>query len=91
VLVRNDRLFFKLLNDAGEEPVDDFATIILRLLHYEDPDRVIHQRKEISFVMSGQRVDAKPDVCVLSDTDDCILLVQEDQVSDSETCIVCSH
>jgi hypothetical protein len=67
---------------TGEEACVDFAAFILRLLDYDSQDRVIHQRKEISFVMAGQRVNAKPDVCVMNYTD-YVLLVQEDMVSEA--------
>ncbi|KAJ7851442.1 hypothetical protein B0H14DRAFT_3661335 [Mycena olivaceomarginata] len=46
---------------------------------YDEPERVVHQRLEIGFMMCGQKVDAKPDV-VIMDGDDYILLVQEDKV-----------
>ncbi|KAL0955382.1 hypothetical protein HGRIS_001630 [Hohenbuehelia grisea] len=78
---KSDRLFFKYLKDAmrGEEScVDDFAHFLLSMFDYDEPDRVIHQRKELSFIMHGSVVYAKPDVCVMDDTD-FLLLVQEDK------------
>ncbi|THU95128.1 hypothetical protein K435DRAFT_966579 [Dendrothele bispora CBS 962.96] len=77
--------FFRYLKDAhtGEESmVDDFAAFILRLLSFDKPRRVIHTRKELSFVMFGDAVDAKTDVCVVSDLD-LLLLVQEDKRVDN--------
>ena len=87
-LAKTDRLFFHYLRDAirpkGEEPtVGDFAAFILAMFDYDEPDRIIHQRKELSFVMCGERVVAKPDVCVMTFTD-FLLLVQEDKVSSRE-------
>jgi hypothetical protein len=49
------------------------------MLGYDEPERVIHQRKELSFIMCGMEVDAKPDVCVMSESE-YLLLVQEDKV-----------
>ena len=36
--------------------------------------------------MAGQRVSAKPDVCVMTYSD-YVLLVQEDKVSETKTCM----
>jgi len=64
----------------GEESlVNDFAAFILGMFEYDEPERIIHQRKELSFVMCGMTVDAKPDVCVMS-ASEYLLLVQEDRV-----------
>ena len=81
---KDDRLFFDYLMDAEralseESAVDDFAAHILRTLDYDNQDRRIRTRKEIPFIMSGCRVDAKTDVCVM-DHADYLLLVQEDKV-----------
>jgi hypothetical protein len=81
-LAKNDRLFFHYMKDAvkGEESlVDDFAAFLLGMFGYDEPDRVIHQRKELSFIMCGKAVDAKPDVCVMTESE-YLLLVQEDKV-----------
>ena len=80
----DDRLFFEYLTDAErasseESAVVDFATHILRTLDYDNQDRRIRTRKEIPFIMSGWRVGAKTDVCVM----DYLLFVQEDKVSGS--------
>jgi hypothetical protein len=85
VLPKDDRLFFWYLGlvekpQSPESHVDDFATFILRILDYDDQDRVICQRPELSFTMAGERVDAKSDLCV-RDENDYLLLVQEDKVS----------
>ncbi len=80
-LAKSNRLFFHYLKDAmiGEESfVDDFAALILRMFGYDEPERIIHQRKELSFVMCGMVVNAKPDVCVMSESNH--LLVQEGNV-----------
>jgi len=82
ILAKGDRLFFHYMRDAakGEESsVDDFAAFILGMFNYDEPDRVIHNRKELSFIMCGAVVDAKPDVCVMSESE-YLLLVQEDKV-----------
>jgi hypothetical protein len=63
---------------STESAVDDFASFLLGMLGY-DPDRVVHQRLEIGFIMCGQRVHAEPDICVM-DQDDYLLLVQEEMV-----------
>ena len=84
-LAKRDRLFFQYLKDAvkGEESyVDDFAAFILAMFEYDEPERVIHQRKEVSFVMCGMMVYAKPDICVMSESE-YLLLVQGDKVCPS--------
>ncbi|PPQ96988.1 hypothetical protein CVT26_006416 [Gymnopilus dilepis] len=78
-LTKVDRLFFRYMKDAetGEESlVDDFAAFVLGMFGYDEPDRVIHRHKELSFIMCGTQVDAKPDLCVMSDSE-YLLLVQE--------------
>lgn len=84
-LSKSDRHFFQYLRAAEqasfeESAVDDFTAFILRMLDYDDDDRVIRLRKEISFYMAGERVDATADVCVMNDSD-YLLLIQEDKVS----------
>jgi len=59
--------------------VDAFAAFILGMFNYDESDRIIHTRKELSFVMCGAVVDAKPDVCVMS-VSEYLLLVQEGKV-----------
>ena len=62
---------------TGEESlVDDFAVFLLSMFEYDEPDRLIHQRKEVSFVMCGTVVAAKPNVCVMTESQ-YLLLVQE--------------
>ncbi|KAF8319561.1 uncharacterized protein EI90DRAFT_3254488 [Cantharellus anzutake] len=82
--------FFAYLEDAIAVPpdeesfVDDFASIVLKLMGYDSGRRIIHQQKELSFEMCGQRVSAKTDVCVM----ECggaaryLLLVQKDKEHD---------
>jgi hypothetical protein len=68
-LVKDDRLiriFFQYMRlvenpRSPESRIDDFAAFILRILNYDNEDRIICQRTEISFPMAGQRVDAKID------------------------------
>ncbi|KAK0234600.1 hypothetical protein EDD85DRAFT_88307 [Armillaria nabsnona] len=86
-----ERQFFQYLKYAtrGEKSaVDDFAAYISRMLDYDEPDRVIYQYKELSFVMCGQRVDAKPDVCVKTLTDFLILVQDEVYSSDPEAQLI---
>ncbi|KAJ7115539.1 hypothetical protein C8R43DRAFT_1113028 [Mycena crocata] len=61
-----------------ESAVDDFAAFLLGLLDYDEPERVVHQRLEIGFMMCGKKVEAKPDV-VIMDGGDYLLLVQQDK------------
>ncbi|OBZ65509.1 hypothetical protein A0H81_14462 [Grifola frondosa] len=82
-LSKSDRQFFHYLRDAirasGEESAaDDFAAFILRMFNYDEPDRVIHQQKKISFIMAGQGIDATTDLCLITFTD-YLLLVQKDK------------
>lgn len=79
------RLFFQYMKDAvtGEESlVVDFAAFLLGMFEYDEPDRVIHQQKEVSFVMCGTVVAAKLDVCVMAESQ-YLLLVQEGKVRHS--------
>jgi hypothetical protein len=49
-LAKRDRLFFQYMKDAvkGEKSlVNDFAAFILGMFEYDEPERVIHQRKEV--------------------------------------------
>ncbi|KAF8808453.1 hypothetical protein BYT27DRAFT_7137408 [Phlegmacium glaucopus] len=83
-LVKGDRLFFQYM-ELVEKPcspescVNDFAAFILRTLNYDNEDRVICRNTEISFLMAGQRVDAKTDVCVMDELE--LLFVQEVKVN----------
>jgi len=84
-LMKDDHLFFQYMRlvenpRSPESRVDDFAAFILRILNYNNEDRVICQRTKISFPMAGQRVDAKTDVCLMDELE-LLLLVQEDKVS----------
>ncbi|KAI9466679.1 hypothetical protein BJY52DRAFT_8378 [Lactarius psammicola] len=86
-LAKSDRLFFHYLKDAmtGEESfVEDFAAFVLHMFEYDEPERIIHQRKELSFVMCGTVVNAKPNICVMSGSN-CLLLVQEGKRGTSHT------
>ena len=86
-LPKNDRLFFRYLNrvhtsSTPESRVNDFAAFILRLLDYDDQDRIICRRPELLFPMAGQHVGTRSDLCV-RDNDYYRLLVHEDKVSNS--------
>ena len=83
VISKEDRLFFKYLDRAniGEESdVHDFAGHILRMLNFDDNDRWIASRRDMTFTMCGTRVWAKADTAVL-DNVEYSLMVQEDKVS----------
>ncbi|OBZ65596.1 hypothetical protein A0H81_14513 [Grifola frondosa] len=59
-LSKSDRQFFHYPRDAmrasaEESAADDFVVFILRMFNYDEPDRVVHQQKKITFVMAGQR------------------------------------
>ncbi|KAK6974770.1 hypothetical protein R3P38DRAFT_3411506 [Favolaschia claudopus] len=86
-LSKSSRLFFRYLEDAAgafplgtpaESAVDDFAAFLLSMMDYDEPERIVHQRLEIGFLMCGQSVCAKP-VIVVMDGEKYILLVQEDK------------
>lgn len=89
---KQNRLFFRYLEHATnrlpfglltESAVDAFTAFLLGMLDYDEPDRVVHQRLEIGFMMCGKNVDAKPNM-VLMDDEDYILLVQERHSLDVE-------
>lgn len=89
-LAKVDRLFYHYLKDAmiGDRSfIDDFAAFILRMFEYDEPERIIHQRKEISFVMCGTVVNAKPSVCVMSESS-YLLLVQEGEIIPSSKLLI---
>lgn len=88
-LSKTEKHFFAYLEDAMRNPpgekslVDDFAVFLLGMLDYDDGQRVLHTRKEMSFYMCGSKVDAKADVTVIERQGPLfqyILLVQEDKV-----------
>ena len=87
VLSNATRLFFHHLgsamgqngNQANEANVDDFALHLLRSFDYDGGNRAVHQQQPIRFMMCGEWVVAKPDICVLTE-DSFHLLVQEDKV-----------
>lgn len=86
-LPKNERQFFQYMEAADkasseESAVNDFAAFILRTLGYDEPDCLVRLRKEMSFYMAGESVDANADVCVMNDLD-YLLLVQEDKRSQS--------
>jgi hypothetical protein len=62
-----------------ESAVDDFMGHLLKLLGYDEPDRVVRQRVDRPLFMCGRRVLTKADVCVINGggLGDIILLVQE--------------
>ncbi|KIL62602.1 hypothetical protein M378DRAFT_80878 [Amanita muscaria Koide BX008] len=81
VISKEDRLFFKYLDRAniGEKAaVDDFAGHILRMLNFDDNDRSIATKRELSFTMCGTCVWAKADIAILDDAE-YSLMVQEDK------------
>ena len=68
---REDRLFFDYMHYAMLTPpgevsaVNDFAAHILSMLRYDEPDRVIRQRKDIPLFTCGSETHAKTDICVM--------------------------
>jgi hypothetical protein len=87
-LPRDVRLFFRLLRDAPRYDgafqeilfVDDFILHLLGpLLHIDEPDRVLHQRNVLPFVVNRDRVDAKFEI-TLGDSKGHII-IQENKVS----------
>lgn len=64
-LVKDDRLFFQYMGlvekpRSPESRVDDFAAFILRILNYDNEDRIICQRTKISFPWPGSVSMLKP-------------------------------
>lgn len=83
VISKEDRLFFRYLERAnfyGKAAVDDFAGHILRMLDFDDNDRSILTKRELSFEMCGSRVCANADMVVLDDAE-YSLMVREERVS----------
>ncbi|KAJ6465570.1 hypothetical protein DFH09DRAFT_957204, partial [Mycena vulgaris] len=81
---KDDSLFFRYmqhvtrrfpLGPATDRAIDDFAAFLLRMLDYDEPKGLVHQRMELDLLMCGQQVTVKPDVVVM-DERDYILLVQ---------------
>ncbi|KIJ13974.1 hypothetical protein PAXINDRAFT_100449 [Paxillus involutus ATCC 200175] len=61
VVTKEERIFFEFLNRANISEVaavDDFATHILRILDFDDNERSITTKREMSFTMCGARVRA---------------------------------
>lgn len=84
-LPRHIRLFFQHLDLARnlnsiESRVDDFGAHLLHLLHYDDRDRVVCQRMDMTLPMAGMIVQANPNVCILHANQLDILLVVENKV-----------
>ncbi|KAK6977775.1 hypothetical protein R3P38DRAFT_513570 [Favolaschia claudopus] len=78
-LSKSSRLFFRYLEDAAgafplgtpaESAVDDFAAFLLSMMDYDEPERIVHQRLEIGFLMCGQSVCAKPVIVVMDAADE---------------------
>ncbi|CAA7266661.1 unnamed protein product [Cyclocybe aegerita] len=62
---------------TGEKSMGiDFTAFLLHLLGFDDPDRIIHRRKELQFEMCASNVGARIDVCVEGRSRECIFLVQ---------------
>jgi hypothetical protein len=69
-----------LIVPEQESAVDDFTSHLLKLLGYDEPDRIVRQRVYISLFMCGSRVPTKADLCVVNrGLNDIVLLVQEDK------------
>ena len=83
VITKEDCLFFNYLqraNIAQEASVDDFAAHILRMLNFDDNNRLIATMRQLSFTMCGTHVQAKADIAIMENTQ-YLLMVQEDKVS----------
>ncbi|KAI9435755.1 hypothetical protein H4582DRAFT_1968548 [Lactarius indigo] len=88
-LPKDDRLFFRYLLAATrvdtihEELIHDFMRHLLSgLLHLDEIDRIMNQRVDLRFVMSGKLVCAEPDFAVWYSERPIpshILLVQQDK------------
>ena len=87
---KDDRLFFDLMKHAmnivpeQESAVDDFTAHLLKLLGYDEPDRIVRQRVDLPLFMCGSRVPTRTDLCVVNRSlsvglHDIVLLVQEDK------------
>ncbi|KDR77996.1 hypothetical protein GALMADRAFT_266547 [Galerina marginata CBS 339.88] len=83
----DERLFFKYMGHAEEEDsessMNDFASHLLRLLHYDDVAHLIVTSRRIPFSMSGRQVSAKVNVSVLDHSGDYLLLVEGKRSSSS--------
>ncbi|TEB26191.1 hypothetical protein FA13DRAFT_1610377, partial [Coprinellus micaceus] len=79
VISKEDRPFFRYLERANthEAAVNDFAGHILRMLDFDDSDRSIATRRELSFTMCGSRVWAKADIVGLDSDAEYSLVVQD--------------
>ncbi|KAL0952234.1 hypothetical protein HGRIS_006524 [Hohenbuehelia grisea] len=81
-LTKEERKFFQYLrvasSDSEESAVDDFAKSLLGMLDYDSGNRLIRSRKEMSFYMGGQKVDAKADITLMSNNYH-LLVVQENK------------
>ncbi|OBZ66754.1 hypothetical protein A0H81_13222 [Grifola frondosa] len=73
------RLAMPPIGSSSQSAVDDFAMHLLGLLGYDEPNRVLHQRLNIPFVVCGENVHAKPDICLLDQNDDYILVIHTSQ------------
>ncbi|KJA20071.1 hypothetical protein HYPSUDRAFT_68851 [Hypholoma sublateritium FD-334 SS-4] len=87
-LSKTDKLFFAYVEDAmricpGEESlVNDFAGFLLGMLGYDDYQRVLHTRRDMTFYMCGSKVDARADVTIVEREGPLfqyVLFVQEDK------------
>ncbi|KZT04744.1 uncharacterized protein LAESUDRAFT_657346 [Laetiporus sulphureus 93-53] len=64
----------------GESAVDDFAVALFTNLGYVNQHRVARTRKNIPFLICGERRYAKADVCLIDRREnDILLVVQEDK------------
>ncbi|KAF9442657.1 hypothetical protein P691DRAFT_764984 [Macrolepiota fuliginosa MF-IS2] len=68
VISKEDCLFFEYLHHAnvGEKAaVDDFTCHILRMLNFDDNNKLIATKRELTFTMCGIRVQAMADIVIL--------------------------
>ncbi|KAF5326945.1 hypothetical protein D9619_004831 [Psilocybe cf. subviscida] len=72
LLSKTEKMFFAFMENALLTPIAqgshavDFIRFMLRLLDYDDdPNRVLHSRKDIWFIVSGLKTFVKTDVAVI--------------------------
>ena len=93
-----DMDFFGYMDDATTNSpnvqsfVVDFATFVLRMMHYDEGHRLVQVRKKMGFEMCGQHVEAKVDVCILERSGAVnakhLLLMEENKVCKPYLCVL---
>lgn len=85
LLLKDVRLFFQYLKlvqspsvSCGSR-VNDFASFILRMLKFDEPDRVICQQMETTLPMENKHVSVTMDVCIMDEVE-IFLIIHECKV-----------